>query len=104
MAINPISWTRTDTPAPAGDNLGSWMHVDDGYKKVMGLADATVKTIGDDYEVVVCSTADVTVYGVPCEMSPALGMGSFHTNDIQFYYYNLRENAERRLQTYFQNH
>lgn len=103
LAINPISWTRTEETAMASDNLGSYMEVDGSYEKVMGLADATVATIGDNYGVVVCSTADTQTYGMPAQVSSVFGTGSFHGNDIQFYYYNLRENAQNRVRAYLSN-
>ncbi len=91
IAINPISWTRSEEPAAASDNLGSFI---DG-EKVMGLADAGVDT---ELGAVVCG-ADIS-YAMPEELSAAFGTGSFHTQDIGFYYFNIRENAENRVRTY----
>ncbi len=91
LAINPISWTRGDEHAAASENLGSFI---DG-KRVMNLADARVDTqLG-----AVITNADLS-YAMPEEMSAAFGTGSFHTQDIGFYYYNLRENAINRAQKY----
>ena len=103
LAINPISWTRSDKPSPASDNLGSYVDSGNGYEKVMGLADAEVAVIGDNYGVVICSTADAELYGMPAAAAAAFGTGSFHGADIQFYYFNLRENAERRVEAYLWN-
>ncbi len=91
IAINPISWTRTEEPAAASDNLGSYI---DG-EKVMGLADASVDT---ELGAVVCNTD--SSYAMPEELSAAFGTGSFHTQDIGFYYFNIRENAESRVRAY----
>ncbi len=91
LAINPISWTRGEEPAAASDNLGSMI---DG-EKVMNLADARVDTT---LGVVICN-ADLS-YAMPEEMSAAFGTGSFHGKDIEFYYYNLQENAINRTQKY----
>lgn len=91
LAINPISWTRGDDPAPASENLGSFI---DG-ERVMNIADARVDTeLG-----AVITNADRS-YAMPEEMSAAFGTGSFHTQDIGFYYYNLRENAINRARKY----
>ncbi len=103
MAINPISWTRSNEPSSAEDNLGSYIDTGNGYEKVMGLADASVAVIGDNYSVVICSTADAETYGMPAAAAAVFGTGSFHGADIQFYYYNLRENAENRVETYLQD-
>ncbi len=91
LAINPISWTRGEEPASASENFGSFI---DG-ERVTNLADARVDTeLG-----VVISNAPLS-YAMPEEMSAAFGTGSFHGKDIEFYYYNLRENAVNRAQKY----
>jgi pimeloyl-ACP methyl ester carboxylesterase len=59
IAINPITWTRSERPASAADSMGSLMADATGaLKKVNHYADARVdKRRG----VVVCSTCDVSV-------------------------------------------
>ena len=99
LAINPITWTREGKTASADTNLGSFI---DG-KKIMGLADATVATIGDNLGVIICSTADVAIYEMPEQTQAAFGTGSFHKNDINFYYFNLRENAKNRIANFLAN-
>lgn len=102
ISINPISWTRTDKTAPASDNLGSYVEVDDGvYKKVDNLADATVDT---ENGVVICDSLTAEQqkeYAMPEEAEAIFSNGSYHGNDISFYYYNLRNNAEKRVAAYF---
>ncbi len=102
LAINPIRWTRSEDPAPADANLGSFVDTGNGYEQIMGLADATLATIGDDSRVVICSTADPAIYGMPEALESVFGTGSFHGNDLSFYYYNIRENAENRVRAYIE--
>jgi len=107
QVINPISWTTDETTAPASDNLGSLQLNKDGsvatdlegtYVKVMNLADARVdKARG----VIVCSTADVELYS---SKRGLFGKGIFHSFDYPFYYYNLRSNAEERVENYLEEH
>lgn len=102
LAINPINWKTDGTPATAEENLGSYVRNDSGdYNKVMNLADATVDgTRG----LVVCSTADKATYGMPESARKIFPEGSFHNNDISFYYYNLQQNAENRVAQYLAAH
>ncbi len=92
ISINPLNWRRDETPAGLVMNLGSFLSDASGeYVLTDGVADAEVDT---NRGVVVTATADPDVYG----MGGALGFpaGSFHGNDVQFYYMNIRENALRR--------
>lgn len=91
IAINPITWTRDETLAPAAENMGSIMPVDGVFVPVMNYADARVdKTKG----VVICSTADEG------KLSPPLAelRGVYHSYDYPFYYYNIRQNAANRVE------
>jgi hypothetical protein len=95
IAINPITWTRGNTPAPASVSLGS--HLKDArgeYQKVGGVADARVDV---ERGVVICSTADVEQYSFQGVWRESFPRGVFHHYDIPFYYYNLRENARARI-------
>lgn len=94
LAINPINWKRTQRLAKAKDNLGS---LDEKTLKITtpGIADAKVnKKLG----VVICSTADVETYEIP--LPELFGKGSFHGQDFQFYFLNLRQNAKDRLNNF----
>jgi hypothetical protein len=67
----------------------------------MNLADATVDgTRG----LVVSSTVDKAKYEMPESTRKIFPAGSFHNNDISFYYYNLQQNAENREAQYFAMH
>ncbi|NVN90304.1 MAG: DUF3089 domain-containing protein [Desulfuromonadales bacterium] len=91
LAINPISWSREGTVAPASQGLGSFMPIGATFSHVPQYADAAVdKAKG----VVICSTADETVLHA---LSPAFVSGVYHSFDYPFYYYNLRANAANRV-------
>ena len=104
IAINPITWTTSETTATASRSLGS-LAVDpktggamvDGAGnpvKTEHYADATVnKTRG----VVICTTAD------PNQLAPgnpAIQAGIYHGYDYPFYYFDIRANAANRIARY----
>jgi Protein of unknown function (DUF3089) len=93
ISINPINWSREENPASAEENLGS-LKIDNVWnvmeRNVKNFADARVdKTRG----VVICSTADAEKLAPANQTFPK---GVYHSYDYPFYYYNIRENAERR--------
>lgn len=91
LVINPINWSRSQRLAKADKNLGS---LDEKTLKITtpGIADAKVnKKLG----VVICSTADTEKYEI--KLPKLFGNGSFHGQDFQFYFLNLRENARERI-------
>ena len=103
LAINPITWTRGEELATADKNLGSIMLNQDGsvvldkegkIEPVKNYADARVdKNKG----VIICSTADVE------KLAPGnqtFGKGVFHSFDYPFYYFDIRENAARRVENF----
>ncbi|HWR38701.1 MAG TPA: DUF3089 domain-containing protein [Patescibacteria group bacterium] len=97
IAINPITWTREETPATAEQNLGSIVLNHEGRivaENVKNYADARVdKSRG----VLICTTADVE------KLAPGnqvFGKGVFHSFDYPFYYYNIRENAANRTKIF----
>lgn len=100
VAINPISWARTGEAAPASDNLGSMMLVDGQLTRVEGLADAAVDTRRG---VVLCSSVDPEEYSVDEPMRAIFPYGVYHAEDISFYYFNLRQNAENRVERFLED-
>jgi hypothetical protein len=100
LAINPITWARTEAAATAAQNLGSIklnpltggtpvLDQNGNIERVMGLADARVdKAKG----VVICSTVD------PADYEFGFPEGVFHTFDYPFYFFNLRANAAGRVE------
>ncbi|MDR0952629.1 MAG: DUF3089 domain-containing protein [Elusimicrobiota bacterium] len=99
VVINPISWTRDETEAPASQNLGSRLQIDGKFQTFKNLADAKVnKKRGT----VVCSTVNPQDYFEPDNaLVKFFAPGIYHMYEVQFYYYNLRQNAENRVKQYF---
>lgn len=95
IAINPISWTRDETLVPASDNLGSRIKNESGIgEKVLNLADARVN---QKRGVVECSTVNPEDYAISF-----MPIGVYHGCDYSFYYYNLKANAQARVNAYLE--
>ena len=98
LAINPISWTLTESEAPKEDNAGSIRPVTmalSDLTPVKNLASAQVDTTRG---VVVCKSVDAGRYsmqGFP---------GVYHSYDYPFYFYNIRANAQNRVEKYLAAH
>lgn len=101
VSINPISWTRDETEAPASDSRGAYIDQGNGLEKVTGLANAR---LDNERGVVVCSSVDMGTYSMPEEMRGLFPLGVYHNNDIPFYYFDLRHNAELRISTFLTEH
>ncbi|MEG0156584.1 MAG: DUF3089 domain-containing protein, partial [Anaerovoracaceae bacterium] len=84
IAINPITWTRTEEPAPATLSKGSLMLHEGEPVKMSQFADAKVN---QERGVVNISTADPNIYSSP--ENPIFKKGVFHANDYNFYYFDL---------------
>jgi hypothetical protein len=106
LAINPITWTRTQTEATAKQNLGSIelnpatgtpvLNSNGAIKRVMGLADARVdKAKG----VVICSTVDPAK--PPYYTPGGFPTGVFHPFDYPLYFFDVRANAANRVERFF---
>ena len=99
LVINPITWTRSETTATKAEGLGSFMPGDYpatlDFSEVPQYADAQVDI---DNGVLICSTADED--GLYEMTRHSLPRGVYHSFDIPFYYYNLRENAQTRVDKY----
>lgn len=104
MVINPITWTRDETPATAAQNLGginvnpqtgaAVVDSSGNPVKVKNYADAQVDTAKG---VLVCSTADAS------QLAPGNKMveqGIYHPYDYPFYYFDIRANATTRIARY----
>jgi hypothetical protein len=97
--INPINWKTDETLATTAEGQGSFMPVPPNFvswQQVPQYADARIdKTNG----VLICSTADASFWSPgPSTKNPgAFPSGVYHSFDIPFYYYNLRANAQNRV-------
>jgi pimeloyl-ACP methyl ester carboxylesterase len=106
IAMNPITWTTSETSASAAQSLGG-IEVDaqtdeavvdasGNPVKVPNYADAQVNK---QRGVVICSTAD------PNQLAPgnsAVAAGIYHGYDYPFYFFDIRANAENRVARYLQ--
>lgn len=100
--INPISWTTDESVATTADGLGSFMPHEllpatkppvIQFTKSPQYADAR---IDKQKGVLICTTADKAVMGL-IDTGEKFPDGVYHTFDIPFYYYNLRANAQNRV-------
>jgi len=100
IAINPITWTRSEELATAALNLGGIALEKNGYAvldaagnpvRVRHYADAQVNKARG---VVICSTADVNLLSPGNALLPK---GVYHSFDYPFYYFDIRANAANRV-------
>jgi hypothetical protein len=105
IAINPITWSTSETPASAVQGLGG-IDVDpqtglavvdaSGNPVIKHYADAQVNT---QRGVVICSTADPNGLAPG---NPMVAAGIYHAFDYPFYFFDIRANAEMRVAKYLQ--
>ena len=98
--INPISWTTDESEAATEEGLGSLMpNPQTGqFEQVPQYADARIdKSIG----VLISGTPDENLMFV---LSGSFGRGVYHSFDVEFYYFNLRANAENRARRFLASH
>lgn len=88
-SINPLNWKTDDTYAPAELNKGSRINGEILYN----IADAQINLERG----VVITNAD-SEYAMPA--SPIFGPASFHLNDYDLYYNNIKENCSLRIKAY----
>jgi len=110
IAINPITWTRSQKEASAAQNRGSVelnpatggtpvLNPNGTIKRFMNLADARVNKAKG---VVICSTIDPAV--PPYYTPGGFPMGVLHPFDYPFYFFNVRANAANRVAHFFAKH
>jgi hypothetical protein len=105
LVINPLTWTTEETFIDNSYNLGSILLKSNGsvaedangnFELMTPSADAQIdKTKG----VLICSTVDPNIWSPgPSTQNPvALPKGVFHSFEYPFYYYNIRANAQNRV-------
>jgi hypothetical protein len=103
LAINPISWTRDETPASAEQNLPSRVFAEDDtdatkYTDYEHYADATLDV---SRGVVTCSTINPDEWSLP----GAIGWpkGVYHGGDYELYFHSLKKNVADRIAAYSQS-
>jgi len=100
LVINPITWTRTETVATTAEGLGSIMPdpVTLIFSPVPQYADAQVDIAKG---VLICTSANKT--GLYDLTQHAFPEGVYHSFDYPFYYFNIRANAQNRVNKYVGN-
>ena len=91
--INPISWSRDTAEVPASGSLGTLSQDSKTgqYVKVMNVADARIDLTQG---VLICSSVkDSDMF----RLSQIMPLGVYHNFDYPFYYFNIQENAIRRV-------
>lgn len=96
LVINPITWTRDETPAAPSQSLGSFMPDSTGktFSTVAHFAGARVDVARG---VLICEEADADAL---FRLSGGFGKGVYHSFDYSFYFYNLRANAANRVEKF----
>ncbi|PKM48705.1 MAG: hypothetical protein CVV01_02125, partial [Firmicutes bacterium HGW-Firmicutes-6] len=90
LVINPIIWTRDETPTTVEESLGSFMPNSSGQFVKIPYADAQVDIANG---VLICNSANEEALSV---YTASFGPGVYHSFDYPFYYYNIQENAKNR--------
>ena len=91
--INPISWSRDTAEVPASEGLGTLSQdpTTGQFVKVMNMADARIDLTQG---VLICSSVkDSDMF----RLSQIMPLGIYHNLDYPFYYFNIQENAIRRV-------
>jgi hypothetical protein len=100
LVINPVTWTRDETPATADQNLPSRVFADDDtdgtkFTDCEHYADATLDL---KRGVVLCSTIDLDEWSLPSAIGWPRGV--YHGGDYELYFHSLKKNAADRIETY----
>ena len=95
LAINPISWTLDETEAPKEDNLGSIMPLSALLSDLSPVENLASARVDAQKGVVVCGSVDAERYS-----RPGWPQGVYHSYDYSFYFYNIRANAQNRVEKY----
>ena len=95
ISINPINWKRDDTYASAEENLGGYLfnYEIEKLEIVPHAADAQVNL---KRGVVITTTKNAE----PVSGTTVFGPGSFHENDYDLYYNNIKDNVAKRIAAY----
>ena len=95
LAINPISWTPDEGEAPKEDNLGSIMPLSALLSDLSPVENLASARVDAQKGVVVCGSVDAERYS-----RPGWPQGVYHSYDYSFYFYNIRANAQNRVEKY----
>ena len=98
LAINPLNWRTDGTPAGKEENLGACF-TDYSGNIVTEIPQLTGAYIDDQRGAL--KVPDVTPEEYPAGL-PIFSDGVYHLYDYQFFYRNLQENVEVRLNVYLE--
>jgi hypothetical protein len=105
VAINPLNWRTDDTPAPAEQNLGSYIPnpLFPGLIRLHTKADAALDPERGTVIVREPRLEKFAITRIPGfrNLEPVFGPASYHGCDYSFFYLNLRENARMRAERWF---
>ena len=99
LVINPINWKTDDTYADKSESQGSFIPDPNDnliFKPMSHYADAQIDIA---HGVLVCSTANEPLLS-HIETVAGFPRGVYHDFDIPLYYYDLRANAQNRVNKY----
>ncbi len=99
ISINPITWTRTEETATADMGMGSAI-CDRVNQKIIEMGPIADATVNLERGTVICSTVDVDTYAPGTGLFPK---GVYHLQDYGFYFYDIRANAQVRIDAYLNN-
>ena len=94
ISINPLNWKLDDTYAPASENLGSLVPNEKTGEYEIGDAGADAQVVLE--RGVVLTNANFA----PSEMTDYFGPQSYHEDEYNLYYNNIRDNAAKRIAAY----
>lgn len=104
IAINPITWTRSEEYASSDKSLGSHivrMNPRNHSTEIIDLSHYADAKIDARRGVVICSTADPDDFRIEGGET-FFPRGILHNGDYSLYYNDLRENAAKRVKAYFE--
>jgi hypothetical protein len=94
ISINPLNWKLDETYAPASMNKGT-------YRTKETPGEYEILQLDVDAQVNLARGVIVTTTTLPVtEGADFFGPASFHEDDYQFFYNNIKENVAKRIATY----
>lgn len=97
--INPLNWKTDDTYAPIEANKGSYDLKT--HSVIPGVCDAQINV---ERKVLICTGLEEKGYKPIPKEAKLFGDQSYHFDDWNFFYENIKENAQKRIEQYFKNH
>lgn len=97
--VNPLSWTTDNTLASSNKNLGA-VFFDNNHIALPDQTHYTNAQIDSSTGALVVSTPNPDDFYT--EGKSFFPKGVYHANDYQFFYRNLEENAQKRINAYFE--